>query len=241
MRFLPYVSLACLLMAGCAGGDLLVQRQGSMEGRINQMMQTQNIATTQLAEMSLQIRELKEQVARQGAAEKAAATELAELKEKVTLLFRRMERSEATSSPTAAARIELVNRDAGEEGREERVQAAYMRAFGLFSANNYDAAAAAFADFISSYPESEHAANARYWLGECHFAAGRFKQAIEAFARVLEMNPSPGRGADAMLKTGLSWYGLKEGEKGRATLRALVEKYPGSEAAARAGEELERR
>ena len=228
-------------MTGCAGGDLLVQRQGNMEGRINQMMQAQNGATAQIAEMSVQIKELKEQVSRQAASEKAAAAELAALQEKVLVLSRRLERSEADAMAPSVARIELVNSEADGENREEKVQSAYMRAFGLFSADNYDAAAVAFADFISSYPESEDAANARYWLGECHFAAGRFKQAIEAFAKVLETKPSPRRGAEAMLKTGLSWYGLNEAEKGHATLRALVEKYPGSEAAVRASEKLAHR
>lgn len=209
-----------------------------MEGRINQMMQAQNATTTQLAEMTLQVRELKEQVARQSTAEKAVAADLAALQERVQLLSGRLERSERESSAAQAARIELVNRENEAGGREEKVQSAYMRAFGLFSANNYDAAAEAFASFIESYPESEYAANARYWLGECHFAAGRFKPAIEAYAKVLEMNPGDVRGADAMLKTGLSWYGLNDRDKGEATLRLLQEKYPGSEAAAKAARKL---
>ncbi|HZV80713.1 MAG TPA: tol-pal system protein YbgF, partial [Geobacteraceae bacterium] len=192
----------------------------------------------QIAEMSVQIRELKEQAARQAAAGKSAAAEIAALQEKVRVLSRRVEQSEAEALTLSASRIELVNSETDGENREEKVQAAYMRAFGLFSADNYDAAAVAFAEFISSYPESEDAVNARYWLGECHFAAGRFAQAIEAFAKVLDAKPSPRRGAEAMLKTGLSWYGLNEREKGDATLRALVEKYPGSEAAARASEKL---
>lgn len=225
-------------MAGCSANDHFVQRQGSMEGRINQMMQAQNATTTQLAEMTLQVRELKEQVARQSTAEKAVAADLAALQERVQLLSGRLERSERESSAAQAARIELVNRENEAGGREEKVQSAYMRAFGLFSANNYDAAAEAFASFIESYPESEYAANARYWLGECHFAAGRFKPAIEAYAKVLEMNPGDVRGADAMLKTGLSWYGLNDRDKGEAILRLLQEKYPGSEAAAKAARKL---
>jgi tol-pal system protein YbgF len=228
-------------MAGCAGSDVLVQRQGSMEGRINQMMQAQNSTTTQMGELSLQVKELKEQVARQAAAGKDAAAEMEALRTKVDRLSRRLEQREAEASPTAAGRIEVVNREAEQESREEKIQSAYMRAFGLFSANNYTAAADAFSGVISSYPESEYAANARYWLGECHFATGRYREAIEAFARVLESRPSHSRGGEALLKTGLSWYALNDNEKGSASLRTLLEKYPQSEAAARAREELERR
>lgn len=238
MRLFPFMPVACLLLAGCAGSDYLVQRQGSMEGRINQIMQSQNGTMAQLAEMSLQIKELKEQVARQAAAEKIRAADHTALQEKVQMLSRRLERKEADAASPQVARIELVNNENQGESREEKVQSAYMMAFGLFSSNKYDAAAEAFTAFIDAYPESEYAANARYWLGECHFAAGRYKPAIDAFAKVL---PSDKRGADAMLKTGLAWYGLNEREKGQATLKALMEKFPGSGAAAKAAEKLEQK
>lgn len=228
-------------MAGCTGGDLIVQRQGSMEGRLNQMMQAQNAATAQIAEISMQLKELKEQVSRQAAAEKSSVEALSELQGKVGMLSRRVERAEVQLDPPKPSRIELVNSDADAEVREEKVQSDYMKAFGLFSANNYSAAAEAFRSLISSYPESESAANARYWLGECYFAEGRFQEAVEAYATVLERKPSAARGADAMLKSGLAWYGLKDAEKGRATMKALIEKYPASEAAVKAKEQLERR
>jgi len=238
VRLFPFMPVACLFLAGCAGSDYLVQRQGSMEGRINQIMQSQNGTTAQLAEMSVQIRELKEQAARHAAADKLLAADHAALQEKVQMLSRRLERKDADAASTQVARIELVNQQNEGESREEKVQSAYMRAFGLFSSNRYDAAAEAFTAFIEAYPESEHAANARYWLGECHFAAGRYNQAIDAFAKVLS---SDKRGADAMLKTGLAWYGLNEREKGQAVLKALLEKFPGSEAAAKAAETLEQK
>jgi len=241
VRLFPFMPVACLFLAGCAGSDYLVQRQGSMEGRINQIMQSQNGTTAQLAEMSVQIRELKEQAARQAAAEKIRAADQAALQEKVQMLSRRLERKDADAASQQVARIELVNHENEGESREEKVQSAYMRAFGLFSSNRYDAAAEAFTAFIEAYPESEHAANARYWLGECHFAAGRYNQAIDAFAKVLETKTSDKRGADAMLKTGLAWYGLNEREKGQAVLKALLEKFPGSEAAAKAAETLEQK
>jgi tol-pal system protein YbgF len=115
-----------------------------------------------------------------------------------------------------------------------------MKAFGLFSANNYRAAAEAFSSFAVSFPESDYTENARYWLGECYFSEGRFLPAIEAFSTVYSrLNPGK-KAPDALLKTGLSWYSLNEAEKGRATMRTLVEKFPGSEAAAKAREYLNR-
>ena len=69
--------------------------------------------------------------------------------------------------------------------------------------------------FIAAYPESEYAANARYWLGECYFSLGRYNEAIDSFSRVLEMNPAPKRAADTMLMIGSAWYRLDNPQKAR--------------------------
>ena len=224
-------------LTGCAGNDLLVQRQGSMEGRLEQIMQAHNSAKTDFAAVAAQMQALKEQSARQATAEKELLVKYEALQDRVRLLANRLAQVESTARQSAT--IEVVNQGSIAAGREESVQAAYMKAFGLFSANNYRAAAEAFDAFIAAYPESEYAANARYWLGECHFSEGRYKEAIDSFTRVLELNPVPKRDAEAMLRIGLAWYRLDTPAKGAAVLRQLIVKYPGSEAAVKAGQQLD--
>ena len=225
-------------LTGCAANDAFVQRQSSMEGRLEQIMQAQNSTKTELAEITLQLKELKEQVGKIAASEKDIRVNNDQLQDRLNNLSTRVEQVEA---PRSSSVIELVNQDSPPESREESVQAAYMKAFGLFSANSFQAAADAFEAFITSYPESEYAANARYWLAECYFSEERYKEAIASFAKVLESKPSEKRGSDAMLKTGLSWYRLNNPEKGNLTLRALIEKYPQSEAAIQANEQINRK
>ncbi|NJD90291.1 MAG: tol-pal system protein YbgF [Geobacter sp.] len=225
-------------LTACAGNDLLVQRQTSLEGRLEQVMQGHNSGKSDLAEVSASIVSQKELVARQAAAIKELQASHDALQEKVRILVRRLEQLEAP--PRQNSPIELVNQENVTEGREESVQAAYMKAFGLFSANSYGAAADAFSDFISSYPESEYAANARFWLGECYYSEGRYNEAIEAFTRVLEMKPAEKRAADSILKIGLSQYAINNPAKGASTLKLLLEKYPLSEAATKAKEQLGR-
>jgi tol-pal system protein YbgF len=229
--------LLLAILPGCAGNDLIVQRQSSMEGRLEQIMQAQNSAKSGIAAVSAQMQELKEQSARQAASEKELLVRYEELQAKMNIISNRLALVESVAKQSST--IELVNQGSIPEGREESVQAAYMKAFGLFSANSYSAAAEAFNSFVSDYPESEYAANARYWLGECYFSLGRYKEAIESFTRVLEMNPLPKRAADAMLRIGTAWYRLDNPSKGSATLKLLIEKYPGSEAAGLAGKHLE--
>jgi len=224
-------------LAGCAENDLIVQRQSSMEGRLEQIMQSHNSTKADVAAIAAQMQLLREQSARQAASEKELLSKSELLQGRVDILTARLAQVEATAKESAA--IELVNQESIAEGREESVQAAYMKAFGLFSANNHSDAAEAFSAFIAAYPESEYAANARYWLGECYFSEGRYKEAIDSFSRVLEMSPAPKRGSEAMLKIGLAWYRLDNAIQGAAALRLLVEKYPLSEAAGQARQKLD--
>jgi tol-pal system protein YbgF len=230
--------LIAAVLTGCAANDAFVQRQSSMEGRLEQIMQAQNSTKAELAALTLQLKELEGQVAKMAVSEKETRKANDLLQDRLSALFNRLEQVEA---PRHSSVIELVNQDTPPESREESIQSAYMKAFGLFSANNFRAAAEAFEAFIASYPESEYAANARYWLAECYFSEERYKEAVVSFTNVLESKPSEKRGSDAMLKTGLSWYKLNDREKGDLTLRALIEKYPQSEAALQAREQLDRK
>ena len=239
MRRIYFMLLLAANLAGCAGNDLLVQRQGSMEGRLEQIMQAQNSAQGEIAALAAQVQALKEQSARQAASEKELLARYDLLQDRLKIVSNRLLQLEPAEREPAT--IELVNQGSVPEGREESVQAAYIKAFGLYSANNYSQAAEAFNAFIAAHPESEYAANARYWLGECFFSLGRYPEAIDSFSRALEMNPAPKRAADTMLRIGTAWYRLDDPAKASATLRLLIEQYPGSEAAHTAAKQLEKK
>jgi len=239
LRRIFFCLLLSVFLAGCAGNDLLVQRQSSLEGRLEQIVLSQNSVKADIAALAAQLQELRQQGVRQPEAERELLTRFEELQEKIRIIANRLIRLESVAKKPAT--IELVNQESTPEGHEESVQAAYIKAFGLFSANNYREAAEAFSAFIAAYPESEYAVNARYWLGECYFSLGRYNEAIDSFARVLEMNPLPKRAADALLRTGTAWYLLDNPENGAATLRLLLEKYPGSEAAELAAKQLDKK
>jgi tol-pal system protein YbgF len=236
VRRISLLFLIPAALSACASNDVIVQRQSSMEGRLEQIMQAQNSSKKDIAGLSLQLAELKNQVAKHAAAENEAQERYEALQNRVMRLTNRLEQVEAPVKQSAT--IELVNRETGSSGREDSVQAEYMKAFGLFSADNYAAAADAFNAFITNYPEGEYAANARFWLGECYFSSGRYREAIAAFTQVLDTKPSSRRAAEAMLKIGLSWQKLDDQVKSAAALRTVIDKYPESEAAAQARQNL---
>ncbi len=238
MNRIPFYIMLLSVLTACAGNDLIVQRQSSIEGRLEQMMQAQNAASNRIAELSAQLAELQDLTRKQKVVDISSEPERAAVQAKLGAIINRLDRLETETPASRAGRIELVNSEADSQSRDERVQAAYMQAFGFFSANSYQAAAEAFELFIGTYPESEYTANARYWLGECYFATGSFKKAIEVFAKITELKYPGNKAPDAFLKTGLAWYGLNEQVKAEAALRRLIEKYPASEAAGKARERL---
>ncbi len=113
-----------------------------------------------------------------------------------------------------------------------------MKAFGLFSGNNYEAAATSFASFIKTHPASDYTANAHYWLGECFVALKRYPQAIEAFRTVVSSFPGGKKAPEAMLKIGLTHELAGDSSRAHAAFQEVVEKFPASDAATKARELL---
>jgi tol-pal system protein YbgF len=134
--------------------------------------------------------------------------------------------------------IEVVNKDPSPGDKESGAQNAYVKAFGLFSSNNYNGAIEAFETFIKKYPKSEYAGNARYWIGECYYTQHNYPRALDAFNKVLAIYPKGNKVPDAMLKIGYSYINMNEPAKAKSALQALIDKYPDSQTAQKARELL---
>ena len=116
----------------------------------------------------------------------------------------------------------------------------YQVAFELVKEERYDLAAEAFARFLRTFPDSELADNAQYWLGESHYAAQRFEAALEQFTVVINDYPRSSKVPDALLKMGYCNYNLKRWDAARATLSRVQADYPETTAARLAGDYLRR-
>ena len=57
-----------------------------------------------------------------------------------------------------------------------------------------------FSSFLTEYPNSELAPNARYWLGESHYGKRDYKQAIDSYDRVELDYPQSEKVPAAILK-----------------------------------------
>ena len=241
MRSISWVVVAGLAFAasGCSEYDVILKKQTEMDARLEQLVQGSAAANKRLAELSGEVKDLQSRV-------KAQTAELDELKT-VAPQLKDLKSSVETLSPkgnepppAATPRIEVVSSDAVPPDTDAAPQEAYMKAFGLFSSNRYSEAIDAFDAFIRNHPTHEYAGNAQYWIGECHYTQRNYPLALEAFEKVMSGYPKGNKVPDAMLKAGYTLISMNESVRAKATLKALVEKYPKSPAAAKARERLGR-
>ena len=79
----------------------------------------------------------------------------------------------------------------------------YDMAWADYTAGSYDLAIEGFTSYVRSFPRSEFADNAQYYIGESYFQRGRLAEAVEAFGRVISTYPKSDVVGQAYYKRGL--------------------------------------
>ncbi len=102
----------------------------------------------------------------------------------------------------------------------------YDRIMEEFKHRDYEAALAGFRLFLELHGQSSLAANAQYWVGECQFRMGRYKEALKAFYNVVSYYPLSPKLAASTLKLGQTYTKLKDQEKARMMFERVVDQYP---------------
>ncbi len=119
-------------------------------------------------------------------------------------------------------------------------KAAYQAAFDLLKASQYDRAIAAFQSFLATYPNSQLADNAQYWLGEAYYVNRSFPEALAAFQHLIESYPQSRKVADSLLKIGYCDYETRQYTSARDVLTQTVKRFPDTSAASLARQRLDK-
>jgi|APIni6443716594_1056825.scaffolds.fasta_scaffold110222_2 tol-pal system protein YbgF len=227
--------VSCLVLTGCAANDLMLKRQSETEAKVEHLIQAVRKGDQRANELAGQIQSQDDQT-------KAIATQIKRLEDTIRELRTSQDELKARftllSQQASPSKIEIVNQESPTKGRDAGPPADYMKAFGLYSANNFPEAITAFDTFLKNNPQSEFAANALYWVGECHYSLSDMTNAKEIFFKVAGTYPNSPKAPDALLKLGYSLAAMKENDKARATFEKLIKSYPSSPAAAKARERL---
>ncbi|MFZ4857346.1 MAG: tol-pal system protein YbgF [Desulfuromonadaceae bacterium] len=237
-RLLPFF-FVFLILSGCAANDLVVKRQAESEAKIEFLIQSSKKAEQRHNELAgLQqvqdekIQSLAGEIKQLRGENRDLRTSSEELKARVAKL------SQQSQTP----KVEIVNQPSSTiAARESGPPAEYLKAFGLYSANNFAAAIASFESFFKNNPQSDYAANALYWIGECHYTLSDLPNAKTAFFKVADGYPNSAKAPDALLKLGYVQAALNEKEKATASFEKIITTYPSSTAAIKARERLNAR
>jgi len=147
---------------------------------------------------------------------------------------------EAGSEQAPASEGGAASPEPAGEGQARSAEAAYQAAFAKIEANEYEAAAQAFQQFLGDHADSDLAPNARYWLGESRYVLREFEQALVEFNKVLQDHPDSRKAPAALLKIGYSFYELGEYDSARQALQRVRERFPESSEARLARQRLNR-
>jgi len=116
----------------------------------------------------------------------------------------------------------------------------FAAAYGDYSRGNYDLAISEFRQYVETYPSSEMADNAQYWIGECYYSKKLLNEAVAEFDKVSLLFPKGDKVPGARFKKGVTLIEMGQTEAGRAELSALIKLFPRSNEAVLAKQQLER-
>ena len=107
--------------------------------------------------------------------------------------------------------------------------AAYRAAYGLVQGKQFEKAIPAYKQFIQSYPSSQYAANAHYWLGELYLVKQPpdLEASRQSFALLLSQYPDSPKAPDALYKLGKVQFMKGNREKAREYLDLVIVQYDG--------------
>ncbi|NJN70147.1 MAG: tol-pal system protein YbgF [Nitrospira sp.] len=135
--------------------------------------------------------------------------------------------------PQESSKSELFQ---GGSDSPDRVR--YDRLLSMFRDGDLEGARQGFTGFLSEYPNSSLAPNARFWLGESYYGKKDFQKAIDAYDRVEIDYPSSEKVPAALLKKGYAYLAMKDMKRALSAFNQVVTLYPGSAEAGRASDKL---
>jgi tol-pal system protein YbgF len=146
--------------------------------------------------------------------------------------------AERTAIAVAAEQSSEPVQIASARPAERSDRAEYERILAYFKEGNLEGSREGFSAFLTEYPNSDLAPNARYWLGESHYGKKDYKQAIDSYDRVELDYPQSEKVPAAILKKGFAYLALKDKKRASSAFKQVVTLYPKSPEAGKAYDKL---
>jgi tol-pal system protein YbgF len=116
----------------------------------------------------------------------------------------------------------------------------YETAMADYASGQWSLAITGFDQFLKAFPKSELADDAQYFIGETYYASGKYPEAIAALNQVIQGYPQSNQTAQAYFRRGSAQERMKDLEAARSSWEFVIGKYPESDAARLAKQNLDR-
>jgi len=126
------------------------------------------------------------------------------------------------------------------EGNASEEVRSYRAAYDAWRADQHQVCIDRFGQFLQSFPTSQYADDAAFWLADCYFKQGDLKTAILRFDDVANRYPKSEKASEALYRQGeaLLKLGPNFGKAAEKAFERVVKEYPQSQRAQDAGQQL---
>jgi tol-pal system protein YbgF len=97
-----------------------------------------------------------------------------------------------------------------------------------------------FETYLRTFPKTDRADDAQFFIGEAYQLDGKFKESVAAYDKVITDFASGDRVPDAYYKRGLAYSRLGQNDKARESFEAVIRDFPNAEASRLAKQLLDR-
>ena len=102
----------------------------------------------------------------------------------------------------------------------------YQEGLEALKKSDYTQAEEKFKIVLDKFSTDKLAGNAQYWLGETYYAHKQFDKAVIAFAKGYQNYKDGAKGADSLLKLGMSMQALHKKDEACAAFMSLKDEFP---------------
>lgn len=238
----PSAAIAGAMAISFAAGCVTVAEFRKLEARVIDMQRSGSPepARQELADTAADVDglrgEMQQLSGRFEVAEKQARDALSEVRRLRAELAAINSRSLSAAAPEGTP----VVAPEADEGPPSAELLAYRGAYASWRRDDHEACIEQFRSFLQTYPASAYADDSAFWMADCHFKQGDYKNAVLRFDDVVRNYPSGNRAPDALYRQGeaLLKLGPSYHEAARRAFQRVLKEYPDSARAAQARDQL---
>jgi tol-pal system protein YbgF len=216
---------------------VLLQRQNqSMQDTFNK---TNGELNTLIVQMSDNISAIRRAQSAISTSSTDTATQVSAMGERVAATNQRMERLSEQFAQLKKVIEDIPKMPTFTQLTPGNAEQLFAAAYSDYSRGNYDLALSEFKQYVETYPSSELADNAQYWIGEILYAQKKLSDAVTELEKVAIVNSAGDKTAVALYKRGLVLLEMGKKDDAVAQFLAITKDYAKSSEANLATQQLQ--